>query len=281
MLKEKIYLSLKEFKVGSFLVVLFLGLCSCQSLSDISQEECPNIPSGRLTNPERINIDGQTVQKTGRISSDNDIGYFFQGKQGQRLSYSSNDNNELCVWVYTPDNKIFSGVELPVNGTYAIHLASLEKTTTFDLKMKLSAPKKETTKVVNKRTNKPLDRKSSQKSTSSSCSNVEIPTYAKAKGLDLVKSFQTNNFRIFIYSKNEKLYYHGIKKTENRDSIFLSANYQQGVGYVAVNQQYKYIINKFYLSVYKGVGVRRSFTFLEVGSGTQARGFCLKKWATF
>ena len=144
---EKIYLSLKEFKVGSFLVVLFLGLCSCQSLSDISQEKCPNIPSGSLTNPEAINIDGKTFQKTATISSDNDMGFVFQGKQGQRLSYSSNDNDKLCVWVYTPDNKIFSGVELPVSGTYAIHLASLEKTTTFEIEMKLSNPKTETTKT--------------------------------------------------------------------------------------------------------------------------------------
>ena len=144
---EKIYLSLREFQVRSFLVVLFFGLCSCQSPSDISQEKCPNIPSGSLTNPEAINIDGKTFQKTGTISSDNDMGFVFQGKQGQKLSYSSNDNDKLCVWVYTPDNKIFSGVELPVNGTYAIHLASLEKTTTFEIEMKLSNPKTETTKT--------------------------------------------------------------------------------------------------------------------------------------
>ena len=145
---EKIYLSLREFQVRSFLVVLFFGLCSCQSPSDISQEKCPNIPSGSLTNPEAINIDGKTFQKTGTISSDNDMGFVFQGKQGQKLRYSSNDNEKLCIWVYTPDNKIFSGVELPVNGTYAIHLASLEKTTTFEIEMKLSNPKTETTKTA-------------------------------------------------------------------------------------------------------------------------------------
>jgi hypothetical protein len=100
-----------------------------------------------LTNPEAINIDGKTFQKTGTISSDNDMGFVFQGKQGQKLRYSSNDNEKLCIWVYTPDNKIFSGVELPVNGTYAIHLASLEKTTTFEIEMKLSNPKTETTKT--------------------------------------------------------------------------------------------------------------------------------------
>ncbi len=158
---EKIYLSLREFIVGSFLVVLFLGLCSCQSLSNISQinnttvtpnskKKCPNIPSGSLTNPEAINIDGQTVQKTGRISSDNDMGFLFQGKQGQKLSYSSNDNDKLCVWVYTPDNKIFSGVELPVNGTYIVHLASLEKATTFKIEMQLSASQQKAVNLIKK-----------------------------------------------------------------------------------------------------------------------------------
>ena len=158
---EKIYLSLREFIVGSFLVVLFLGLCSCQSLSNISQinnttvtpnskKKCPNIPSGSLANPEGINIDGQTVQKTGRISSDNDMGFLFQGKQGQKLSYSSNDNDKLCVWVYTPDNKIFSGVELPVNGTYIVHLASLEKATTFKIEMQLSASQQKAVNLIEK-----------------------------------------------------------------------------------------------------------------------------------
>ena len=158
---EKIYLSLREFIVGSFLVVLFLGLCSCQSLSNISQinnttvtpnskKKCPNIPSGSLANPEGINIDGQTVQKTGKISSDNDMGFLFQGKQGQKLSYSSNDNDKLCVWVYTPDNKIFSGVELPVNGTYIVHLASLEKATTFKIEMQLSASQQKAVNLIKK-----------------------------------------------------------------------------------------------------------------------------------
>ena len=102
-------------------------------------------------------------------------------------------------------------------------------------------------------------RNSSEKITSLSPSNVEIPnetlnnsSFAKTKGLDLVKSFQTNNFQIFIYNKKDKLYYYGIRKTGNRDSLFLSANYQEGIGYVAVNKGYKYIINDSYLSVYKG-----------------------------
>ncbi len=265
---EKIYLSLKELRVRYFLVFLFFGLCSCQSPPEISQinntvtldspKKCPNTPMGSLTNPEAINIDGQTFQKTGRISSDNDKGFVFQGKQGQKLSYSYNDR--LCVWIYTPDNKLLSGVELPIEGTYAVHLASLKGTTTFEIKMKLSDPNTETMKVVDKRPpDVPLDRDSSEKITSSSCSNAEMSTktlnsssFAKAKGLDLVKSFHTNSFQIFIYNKKGKLYYCGIKKTDNRDSIFLPANYQQGKGYVAVNKKYKYIINNSHLSIYRG-----------------------------
>ena len=144
---EKIYLSLKDLRVGYFLVFLFFGLCSCKSLPDISQinnttvipksnTQCPNIPSGSLTNPQYINIDGQTFKQTGKIASNDDMGFMFQGKQGQKLSYSYND--KLCAWIYTPDNQLLSGVQLPVNGNYTVHLAALKGTTTFEIEMKLS-----------------------------------------------------------------------------------------------------------------------------------------------
>ncbi|NET30020.1 hypothetical protein [Okeania sp. SIO1I7] len=257
---EKIYLCLKELKIGYFLVFLFLGLCSCQSLSDISLSDisqsdtsqidntkvtlnpdtkCPDTPSGSLTNPQMIDIDGQAVEKTGKISSDDDIGFLFKGQKGQKLSYSYND--QLCVWIYTPDKKLLSGVELPVNGNYAVYLASLKGTTTFEIEMKLSEPNTETipntetTKVIDKQCDEPLD----------DSYNV------KANGLNLVDCFQTNSNQIFIYKKKGKLYYHGIQKTGNHDSIFLSAN-QYGEGYVAINKTYKYIINNSHLSVYKG-----------------------------
>ncbi|MDY7008305.1 MAG: hypothetical protein SWX82_31360 [Cyanobacteriota bacterium] len=353
---EKIYLSLKKLRVGYFLVFLFFGLCSCQSVPEVSQINnttvtptpdsktiCPDTPLGSLANPEAINIDGQAVEKTGRISSDNDIGFLFEGKKGQTLSYSYNDR--LCVWIYTPDNKLLSGVELPVSGNYAVHLASLKGTTTFEIEMKLSEANTETKcpntppgSLVNsetididgqavEKTGKissdddmgfTFEGKKGQKLSYSYndrlcvwiytperklLSGVELPVngnYAvhlaslkgtttfeiemklseantetilntettkvidkqcdvplddsynvKANGFNLVDCFQTNSNQIFIYKKKGKLYYHGIQKTGNHDSIFLPAN-QYGEGYVAINKTYKYTINNSYLSVYKG-----------------------------
>jgi hypothetical protein len=134
---EKIYLSLKDLRVGYFLVFLFFGLCSCKSsVIPKPNTQCTNIPSGSLTNPQYINIDGQTFKQTGKIASNDDMGFMFQGKQGQTLSYSYND--KLCVWIYTPDNQLLSGVQLPVNGNYTVHLAALKGTTTFEIEMKLS-----------------------------------------------------------------------------------------------------------------------------------------------
>ncbi|NEO54814.1 MAG: hypothetical protein F6K54_18035 [Okeania sp. SIO3B5] len=364
---EKTYLCLNELKIGYFLVFLFLGLCSCQSVTDFSQldtsqidntkvtlnpgTKCPDTPSGSLTNPQMIDIDKQAVQKTGKISSDDDIGFLFEGQKGQKLSYSYNDR--LCVWIYTPDNKLLSGVELPVSGNYAVHLASLEGTTTFEIEIKLSEPinnKKVTSNSEKKCPDIPpgnltnpqmidIDRQAVQKTGKISSdddieflfkgkkgqklsyryndqlcvwiytpdkkllSGVELPMNGnytvhlaslkgtttfeiemklsepntetipntkttkvigkkcdeplddsynvKANGLNLVDCFQTNSNQIFIYKKKGKLYYHGIQKTGNNDSIFLPAN-QYGEGYIAINKTYKYIINNSHLSVYKG-----------------------------
>ena len=50
---EKIHLSLKEFRVGYFLVVLFLGLCSCRNNSEKITSLSPSnveIPTETLNN---------------------------------------------------------------------------------------------------------------------------------------------------------------------------------------------------------------------------------------
>ncbi len=141
-----------------FSLSLIAGLSSCESNSqstehsgtessgiesstEISVEDslqCPDSPSGTLENPEVIDISDQRLQKNGVVTPGNDIGFTFVGQEGQRINYSYND--QLCVWIYTPDNTLLEGVELPRNGTYTIQVASLRGTTTFDIEMSLSNP---------------------------------------------------------------------------------------------------------------------------------------------
>lgn len=104
--------------------------------TQVETQECPATPGGSLTDPTSIDIMGKTVQKSGSLRSKDNIGFTFSGKQGQKLNYSYND--EVCVWIFAPDNSILSGTELPTDGIYTIHLTSLKGTTSFDIEVGLS-----------------------------------------------------------------------------------------------------------------------------------------------
>ena len=106
--------------------------------TQVETQECPTTPGGSLTDPTSIDIMGKTVQKSGSLRSKDNIGFTFSGKQGQKLNYSYND--EVCVWIFAPDNTILSGTELPTDGIYMIHVASLKGTTSFDIEVGLSEP---------------------------------------------------------------------------------------------------------------------------------------------
>ena len=63
------------------------------------------------------------------------MGYTFQGQAGERLNYQTNQN--ICVWVYTPERQLLSDPILPTTGRYTIQVSALKGSTTFELKMSL------------------------------------------------------------------------------------------------------------------------------------------------
>ena len=125
----------------------------------LKTDECPSTPSGEITNPEKIDLEGQTVNISDRIKAGQDIGYTFLGKENQKLNYSASEH--LCIWVFTQENKLVDGVELPQDGTYFIHTATPKGTTTFELELSLDTPL----------ASSPSSRSSSPSSTSSSASS--------------------------------------------------------------------------------------------------------------
>lgn len=124
-----------------FLYFTLLMTCGCQALSQVSQQPtqtstgCPEKPKAALTKPEEIQLNSQTVSKSGQASADKSVGYIFEAQAGQKLSYSSGD--DICIWIYTPDNELISGVELPQSGTYTIQVSAPQGSTTFNLEMGL------------------------------------------------------------------------------------------------------------------------------------------------
>ena len=104
-----------------------------------SSPGCPEKPTLNLDQQtvEDINLD-QSLVKSGRVTATEAVGYQFDAQSGQTLTYSTNE--DVCIVVYTPDNQIIDGGELPTSGKYIVQVSSPQDERAFDLKMSLTTP---------------------------------------------------------------------------------------------------------------------------------------------
>ncbi len=104
--------------------------------SDTSNK-CLDHPVGSLINKnvEIISLDTQAVKKTGMATSNNYIGYAFNAQVGQKLNYRT--NQDVCIWIYTPDNQLLSSGILPTTGKYTMEISAPKGSTTFEIEMNL------------------------------------------------------------------------------------------------------------------------------------------------
>lgn len=129
-----------------FLYFTLLMTCGCQALSQASQQSiqtstgCLEKPKTTLSkdNVEEISLSEQTVSKSGKASADKSVGYTFEAESGQQLSYRTSD--DICIWIYTPDNEILNSGELPKNGKYTLQVSAPKGSRTFKLEMSLATP---------------------------------------------------------------------------------------------------------------------------------------------
>ncbi|MDB9442028.1 hypothetical protein PN497_11745 [Sphaerospermopsis kisseleviana CS-549] len=82
-----------------------------------------------------VSLNSQTITESGMVTNNKSLGYTFIGKTGNKLVYQTNQN--ICIWVYTPDNKLMNNPVLPVDGKYIIQIGAMEGATTFDLALQL------------------------------------------------------------------------------------------------------------------------------------------------
>jgi hypothetical protein len=125
--------------------LLIIGGCnftSPTSLQAVSNQKnpasgCPDRPSGSLESKDvkPIQLSSQTITETGQAKADHYLGYTFAAKSGQKLSYQSND--DICVWIYAPDNNITTSKDLSQTGKYIIQVAAPKGLRNFELKMGL------------------------------------------------------------------------------------------------------------------------------------------------
>ena len=98
---------------------------------------CSDKPVGFLDskNVKPIQIASQPITETGQVRVDKFLGYTFEAKSGQKLSYQTND--DICIWIYAPDNQIINNKDLSQTGKYIIQVAAPKGLRNFELKMGL------------------------------------------------------------------------------------------------------------------------------------------------
>lgn len=142
-------MKIPRFSLTALSLYLLTGCLQIQPLNKTSMSqnssqnssqnisECPTQPSTVLkTNDVKpVSLSSQTITESGMVTNNKSLGYTFTGKTGNKLVYQTNQN--ICIWVYTPDNQLMNNPILPVDGKYIIQIAAMEGATTFDVALQL------------------------------------------------------------------------------------------------------------------------------------------------
>ena len=126
-----------------FICLLALTANSCTSPSPnplpTKSVTCPDKPLESLSasDVKNINLSATAVKESGSISASKMKGFTFKAKKGQQIEYKTSEN--LCIWVFSQDNKLITGKTLSSDGNYTLQITVPQGTTTFGLEMSLDA----------------------------------------------------------------------------------------------------------------------------------------------
>ena len=123
--------------------ILLLIFYGCQAHKQVFQpvnqtsQSCPEKPKSalRTNNVKEVLQDIKIVKESGQVSANKSIAYTFSGKVGQELKRKTTD--DICIWLYTPDNQIINTETLPKTGKYILEITATQGTTSFNLEMSL------------------------------------------------------------------------------------------------------------------------------------------------
>lgn len=113
------------------------------SVAQASQDptECPKKPLSEfaLSNVKEINLTEETpISEPGKVKKGKSVGLTFKAEAGQKFNYTT--DQDICIWVFAPDNELVDGTELPKDGNYTVEISVLQGSTTYDLEMRLESP---------------------------------------------------------------------------------------------------------------------------------------------
>ncbi|MDJ0742167.1 MAG: hypothetical protein QNJ32_02270 [Xenococcaceae cyanobacterium MO_167.B27] len=230
-----------------FIVSLFL-ISSCRANILQSESKSVNYPGNSLASggcPEqpKVALNPQSIEAisfknnrstlSGIAKENKTIGYIFKGNSGQKFNYQTKE--DICVWVYTPDNQLLSSKNLSVDGNYIIQVSAPQGSTTFELKIGLETEKVES---------QPEPKKQSDRT-------ITITTLNDRADTKLTQQFPSGKFSddswlISLWQKNGTYYYQGTElRTGNSLSLrgAKSSIDRQRHTYTWQNGDYSYQIN--------------------------------------
>ena len=167
-------------KVLACCILLVLAGCnatvkSANTVATSTSNNCPDKPTG-LLNSDRVKpIDlAQTLKESAIVSPGKDQGYAFTAKAGQTINYRTAQN--ICTWIFTPNNEVINSTNLPVDGRYTMQVAALTGSTTFELEMSLEDPER----VAQQDTSPATSTESSNSSVTQTEQNFSTSNFPKA-----------------------------------------------------------------------------------------------------
>jgi len=102
-----------------------------------NSDKCPDKPTQTL---QANNVKPVTLpaKLSDTASQEIQIGYIFEGQAGQKLNIGNIDN--LCVWVYSPENQLLSltDLQLPITGKYTVQVSSSKVAKKFDIDINIA-----------------------------------------------------------------------------------------------------------------------------------------------
>lgn len=123
-----------------FVLVLILlinvGCSSSLTESFYSASDCSMKPNTVL-HPEQIKpltLTDKLIEISG-VAIQDAIGYQFFAQAGQTIQYKT--DQELCIWLYTPDNQILEETTLPLSGNYILQIVTKGQSKEFKLSLGL------------------------------------------------------------------------------------------------------------------------------------------------
>jgi hypothetical protein len=131
---------MQKFKIYGCLIILILPLTvGCDSPNLINpMVQCPSEPTSSLLaeNIEFVDLINNELTQLSGVATQDSMGYQFFATAGQTLQYET--DQELCIWLYSPDNQLLKSETLPLDGNYIIQISSRKQQQQFELSLGLN-----------------------------------------------------------------------------------------------------------------------------------------------